>query len=109
MASSAYLRVEGTDPEFERHGHHGVELVQKAGGTLDEIVVSVKKVADIVAEVDSVSCEQAVSLDEVNRAVANMDEMIQRNGSLVEQTTASAQAMARQADELHELVSRFRI
>ena len=88
---------------------HGAELVQKAGGTLDEIVVSVKKVADIVADISSASREQAISLDEVNRAVANMDEMTQRNGALVEQTTASAQAMAEQADQLHELVSRFRI
>ncbi|MFC3674876.1 methyl-accepting chemotaxis protein [Ferrovibrio xuzhouensis] len=88
---------------------HGGDLVQKAGGTLDEIVVSVKKVADIVAEISLASREQAVSLDEVNRAVANMDEMTQRNGALVEQTTASAQAMAGQADELHGLVSQFRI
>ncbi len=86
----------------------GAELVNRAGAALTEIVGSVKKVADIVAEIAAASREQATGLDEVNTAVANMDEMTQRNGALVEQTTASAQAMAAQADQLSELVAYFR-
>jgi len=66
-------------------------------------------VADIIGEIASASREQATGLDEVNTAVANMDEMTQRNGALVEQTTASAQAMAGQADQLNELVAYFRV
>ncbi|MBP7064526.1 methyl-accepting chemotaxis protein [Ferrovibrio sp.] len=87
----------------------GAELVNRAGQALGEIVGSVKKVADIVAEIASASREQATGLDEVNTAVSNMDEMTQRNGALVEQTTASAQAMASQADQLNELVAYFRL
>jgi len=87
----------------------GAELVNRAGTSLTEIVSSVKKVADIIADIASASQEQATGLEEVNTAVANMDEMTQRNGALVEQTTASAQAMATQADELNELVAYFRI
>jgi methyl-accepting chemotaxis protein len=87
----------------------GAELVNRAGGVLSEIVTSVKKVADIIAEIASASREQATGLDEVNTAVANMDEMTQRNGALVEQTTASAQAMSTQADQLNELVAYFRV
>lgn len=87
----------------------GARLVNLTGESLAEIVTAVKKVADIVGEISSASREQAVGLDEVNTAVANMDEMTQRNGALVEQTTASAQAMARQAQELAELVGQFRV
>ncbi|MEL3890600.1 methyl-accepting chemotaxis protein [Ferrovibrio sp. MS7] len=87
----------------------GADLVKRAGEALTEIVTSVKKVADIVAEIASASQEQATGLDEVNTAVSNMDEMTQRNGALVEQTTASAQAMSTQADQLNELVAYFRL
>ncbi|WP_374304771.1 methyl-accepting chemotaxis protein [Ferrovibrio sp.] len=87
----------------------GASLVNQTGASLTEIVNAVKKVADIVGEITSASREQAVGLDEVNTAVANMDEMTQRNGALVEQTTASAQAMARQAQELADLVGQFRV
>ncbi|HEX6959807.1 MAG TPA: methyl-accepting chemotaxis protein [Ferrovibrio sp.] len=87
----------------------GARLVNLTGGSLAEIVTAVKKVADIIGEITSASREQAVGLEEVNTAVANMDEMTQRNGALVEQTTASSQAMARQAQELAELVGQFRI
>ncbi|WP_367159005.1 methyl-accepting chemotaxis protein, partial [Ferrovibrio sp.] len=76
---------------------------------LAEIVTSVKKVSDIVAEIAAASAEQSRGLEEVNGAVVNMDEMTQRNGALVEQTNASAQAMANQAGELAVLVARFRI
>jgi methyl-accepting chemotaxis protein len=87
----------------------GARLVNRTGESLTEIVTAVKKVADIVGEISSASREQAVGLDEVNTAVSNMDEMTQRNGALVEQTTASAQAMARQAQELADLVGQFRV
>lgn len=87
----------------------GASLVQKAGGALSEIVISVKKVADIVAEIAAASGEQARGLEEVNQAVGNMDEMTQRNGALVEQTTASVKAMLGQADELHTVVRSFKV
>lgn len=87
----------------------GASLVTRAGSALGEIVASVGKVADIVAEIASASREQATGLDEINTAVANMDEMTQRNGALVEQTTASAHALTGQADQLTELVAYFRL
>ncbi|WP_185973736.1 methyl-accepting chemotaxis protein [Ferrovibrio terrae] len=87
----------------------GAALVNQTGAALAEIVTSVKKVSDIVAEIAAASSEQARGLEEVNGAVVNMDEMTQRNGALVEQTNASAQAMANQAGELAAQVARFRI
>ena len=87
----------------------GSALVNQAGASLTEIVTSVKKVSDIVAEIAAASAEQARGLEEVNGAVVNMDEMTQRNGALVEETNASAQAMADQARQLAELVGHFRV
>jgi methyl-accepting chemotaxis protein len=86
----------------------GAALVNQTGAALAEIVTSVKKVSDIVAEIAAASSEQSRGLEEVNGAVVNMDEMTQRNGALVEQTNASAQAMANQSGELAALVGRFR-
>jgi methyl-accepting chemotaxis protein len=87
----------------------GAALVNRTGTALAEIVTSVKKVSDIVAEIAAASSEQSRGLEEVNGAVVNMDEMTQRNGALVEQTNASAQAMANQARQLAELVGHFRV
>jgi len=87
----------------------GASLVARAGNALGEIVASVGKVADIVAEIAAASREQATGLDEINTAVANMDEMTQRNGALVEETTAAAHALTGQADQLTDLVAYFRL
>src|SRR5690606_2564712 len=76
--------------------------------SLTEIVTAIKKVSDIVAEIAAASREQATGLDQVNTAVGSMDEMTQRNGALVEQTSASAQALSNQATELAEQVGLFR-
>ncbi len=87
----------------------GAGLVQQAGASLTEIVGAVKKVADIVADIAMASSEQSRGLDEVNTAIGNMDEMTQRNGAMVEQTTASAQQMASLGQTLAEIVGYFRL
>ncbi|HEX6957152.1 MAG TPA: methyl-accepting chemotaxis protein [Ferrovibrio sp.] len=86
----------------------GAELVNQTGASLTEIVTAIKKVSDIVAEIAAASREQAGGLEQVNTAVGSMDEMTQRNGALVEQTSASAQALSQQAMELADLVAFFR-
>ncbi len=87
----------------------GAKLVGEAGDTLSEIVVAIKKVSDIVAEIAAASAEQARGLDEVSSAMTNMDEMTQRNGALVEQTSASSQTLASQARDLAAQVGGFRL
>ncbi|HLT76958.1 MAG TPA: methyl-accepting chemotaxis protein [Ferrovibrio sp.] len=86
----------------------GAALVNQAGQSLAEIVAAVKKVSDIVGEIAAASHEQATGLDQVNTAVAAMDEVTQRNSALVEETTAAAQTLAAQSRELAGLVSFFR-
>src|SRR3546814_4342685 len=72
-------------------------------------VCSSDLVADIVAEIAAASREQSTGLEQINTAVGSMDEMTQRNGALVEETSAAAQSLANQAGELAALVQRYRI
>ncbi|MFN4165533.1 MAG: methyl-accepting chemotaxis protein [Ferrovibrio sp.] len=87
----------------------GAKLVNEAGGSLSGIVDAVKRVAGIIEEISIASQEQASGLDEINDAVAQMDEMTQRNGALVEETTASAQSLADQARDLAASITFFRL
>jgi methyl-accepting chemotaxis protein len=87
----------------------GVALANQAGTQLGEIVASIKKVSDIVGEIAAASAEQATGLDQVNTAVGSMDEMTQRNSALVEETSASAQALAGQARDLAEALAFFKL
>jgi hypothetical protein len=66
-------------------------------------------VSDIVAEIAAASREQSSGIEQVNKAVMQMDEMTQQNASLVEEATAASQAMAQQAAQLNELMERFRL
>jgi len=87
----------------------GAALVNQTGQSLTEIVTAIKKVSDIVAEIAAASREQATGLDQINTAVGSMDEMTQRNAALVEETTAAAQSLSGQANELANLVGFFKL
>ena len=87
----------------------GASLVNQTGASLTEIVTAIKEVSDVVAEIAAASREQATGLDQGNTGVGSMDEMTQRNGALVEQTSASAQALADQGRQLADLVSFFKL
>lgn len=87
----------------------GVKLVGSVGKALQEIVAGITTVADIIAEIAGASREQSSGLDEVNAAVAQMDEMTQQNAALVEETTAAAHSLSVQAEGLVELVSYFHL
>jgi methyl-accepting chemotaxis protein len=85
----------------------GSTLVTESGQTLGQIVTSVKKVSDIVAEIAAASREQSAGIEQVNQAVTHMDEMTQQNAALVEQATAASQSMAEQARQLAGLMARY--
>jgi methyl-accepting chemotaxis protein len=87
----------------------GSVLVTQSGQTLEKIVASVKKVSDIVAEIAAASREQSSGIEQVNRAVMQMDELTQQNAALVEQATAASQAMAEQVRGLNEMLGRYRV
>ena len=87
----------------------GSNLVEQAGGTINEIVASVKRVTDIVGEISSASQEQSTGIEQVNQAVNQMDQVTQQNAALVEEASAAAQSMAQQAQGLRAAVAFFKI
>ena len=87
----------------------GTVLVDESGKSLTEIVASVKRVADIVAEISAASEEQASGIDQVNNAVTQMDTTTQQNAALVEEAAAASKAMEQQAQLLVEKVSYFAV
>jgi methyl-accepting chemotaxis protein len=87
----------------------GTELVNASGRTLEEIVTSVKRVTDIVAEIAAASTEQATGIDQVSRAVAQMDTVTQSNASQTEELSGTAEGLAGQAVQLQDLVGKFKL
>jgi methyl-accepting chemotaxis protein-1 (serine sensor receptor) len=87
----------------------GSSLVDQSAKALADIVDSVKKVTDIVAEIAAASQEQSAGIDQVNHAVLQMDEMTQQNAALVEEAAAAARAMQEQAGELSRQVGFFQL
>jgi methyl-accepting chemotaxis protein len=87
----------------------GVQQVEAAGRTMDEIVASVRKVTNLVVEIAHASAEQLSGIEQVNRALAQMDGNTQRNASLVQETADAAQQMTHQAVRLVEAVARFQL
>ena len=87
----------------------GVELVNRAGTSLNEILTSIKKVAEIVSGIAAASAEQATGLEQVNKALSQMDEVTQQNSALVEENAATAKTLEHQAHAMTERVAFFRI
>ena len=87
----------------------GTRLVQDAGSTMTEIVASVKRVADIIAEIGASAAEQSSGIGNINGAVTQLDQMTQQNAALVEQSAAAAESLKDQAQRLSQVVSGFRL
>ncbi|WP_395406220.1 methyl-accepting chemotaxis protein [Pseudoduganella sp. UC29_106] len=87
----------------------GSKLVGQAGVTMDEVVASVRRVTDIMAEIANASQEQSAGIEQVNRSIIDMDAMTQQNAALVEESAAAAQALQDQATELARVVSIFKL
>ncbi|ALK98625.1 chemotaxis protein [Massilia sp. WF1] len=87
----------------------GTVLVQQAGTTMEQVVASVRRVSDVVGEISASSLEQRSGIEEINKAVVQIDETTQRNAALVEEAAAAAAALQEQAAQLAAVVSRFRL
>ncbi len=87
----------------------GVDLVNKAGQSLNEIVASIKKVATIVAAIANASAEQSTGIEQVNKALSQMDEVTQQNSALVEENAATAKTLEHQAKSMDQRVAAFRL
>jgi methyl-accepting chemotaxis protein-1 (serine sensor receptor) len=88
---------------------NGAKLVDQAGATMQEIVESVKRVTDIMAEIQAASSEQTAGIEQINQAIAQMDEVTQQNAALVEESAAASESMQEQASTLSQIVSVFKL
>jgi methyl-accepting chemotaxis protein len=87
----------------------GSALVGRAGTTMDEIVQAVRRVTDIMGEISAASEEQSGGIEQVNRAVVQMDEVTQQNAALVEQAAAAAASLEEQTRHLQAVVSVWKV
>ena len=87
----------------------GVNLIGQTGASLDLILTQVNAVSEIVVTIAVSSKEQALSLQEVNTAITQMDQFTQKNAAMVEETTAASHSLADDASALERLVGQFRL
>ena len=85
----------------------GAKLADSAGRTMEEIVTSVKRVTDIMAEISAASQEQSTGIEQVNSAVMQMDQITQQNAALVEEASAAAKSMEDQTGAMADMVAAF--
>ncbi|ALS66310.1 methyl-accepting chemotaxis protein [Pandoraea apista] len=106
-SAAAAKEIKALIEDSARRVQDGTALVTQQRQTMDEIVQAVKRVTDIMGEISAASAEQSSGIEQVNRAVAQMDEVTQQNAALVEEAAAAAGALESQAHELREAVSVF--
>ena len=108
-SSQAAKDIKGLITNSSSQVKNGVNLVNRAGTALAEIVASIKKVAGVVSDIAAASAEQAMGLEQVNKALSQMDEVTQQNSALVEENAATAKTLESQAKAMNEGVSIFLI
>ena len=108
-SAAAAKEIKGLIDASNGEVNAGSMLVAQAGTTMQEVLSSVQRVTDIMGEISNASQEQTQGIEEVNRAVVEMDTTTQQNAALVEEASAAAQAMHEQADALARSVRSFRL
>jgi methyl-accepting chemotaxis protein len=105
-------------PPVARNGLHDTESTPVSpryyspglpGKALEEIVQSIKKVSEVVAEIAAASREQATGIEQMNKAMIQMDDVTQQNAAMVEEMAAASDAMSEQARELQQLMAFFTV
>ena len=108
-SASAAREIKGLIGASVERVEAGSQLVTHAGSTMNDIVASVQRVADIVGEISTAAGEQSRGIGQVNGAVGDLDRMTQQNAALVEQSAAAAESLREQAATLAALVATFRL
>ncbi len=108
-SAAAAKEIKGLIQDSVAKVEAGTQLVDQSGHTLAEIVTSVKRVTDIVSEIAAASREQAGGIEQVNKAVTQMDQVTQGNASQTEELSGTAEGLAGQAAQLQQLVAQFNL
>jgi methyl-accepting chemotaxis protein len=88
---------------------NGTLLVDQAGATMQQVVTSIRRVADIMGEITAASQEQKHGIEQIHHAISQMDQVTQQNAAMVEEAAGAAQSLQERATGLAELVSIFRL
>ena len=107
-SAAAAKEIKGLISDSSDKVTEGYKLVEQAGSTMDEVVNAVKRVTDIMGEISAASTEQSQGIEQVNRAITQMDETTQQNAALVEQAAAAAESLQDQAASLSQSVAVFK-
>jgi methyl-accepting chemotaxis protein len=108
-SAAAAKEIKGLIQDSVRKVENGSELVNHSGQTLGEIMQSVKRVTDIVAEIAAASAEQASGIEQVNKAAMQMDQVTQANSAQTEEMSSTAQGLRANAEQLQAMVGRFHL
>jgi methyl-accepting chemotaxis protein len=108
-AATAAREIKGLILDSVGKVEAGSRFVSRSGETLDRIVVAVKQVTGIVAEIAAASQEQARGIEQVNRAVTQMDQVVQSNAAQTEELSSTARGLSAGAEQLQALIGRFRL
>jgi methyl-accepting chemotaxis protein len=108
-SATAAKEIKGLIQDSVKKIQNGSELVNRSGQTLGEIVQSVKRVTDIVAEIAAASQEQATGIDQVNQATMQMDKVTQANSAQTEEMSSTAGGLSSSAEQLQAMVARFHL
>ena len=106
-SANAAKEIKGLISDSVSKVESGSRLVDTAGKTMEEIVQSVKRVTDIMAEISAASQEQRGGIEQVNNAVTQMDKVTQQNAALVEEAAAAAKSMEDQTSAMADMVGQF--
>src|SRR5258708_5587019 len=87
----------------------GAQLVERAGDTIQALVVDVRRVSGLMGSIAEASAEQSRGVQQVNKTVTEMDKVVQQNASAVQESAAAAEGMRQQAESLVTAVSAFRV
>jgi methyl-accepting chemotaxis protein-1 (serine sensor receptor) len=108
-SSAAAKEIKGLIDTSVERVQSGTSLVDEAGRTMTEIIGAVQRVTDIMGEIAAASEEQSSGIEQVARAVTQMDEVTQQNAALVEEAAAAAQSLEDQASKLRQAVAVFQL
>ncbi len=108
-SATAAKEIKGLITDSVSNVTEGCKLVEQAGSTMDEIVVHVRRVADLMREITEASQDQTSGIEQISQAVGQMDQVTQQNAALVEESAAAAQSLEHQAKQLQDAVSVFRL
>jgi methyl-accepting chemotaxis protein-1 (serine sensor receptor) len=108
-SASAAKEIKSLIEDAVRNVEAGSQLVGEAGATMDKVVESVGRVTEIMTEITEATSEQSRGIEQVNQAIADMDQVTQQNAALVEEAAAAAASLHDETAQLAQTVSVFRI